>query len=321
LKDFVSVNKNKFSDGDRARLQALSEEKGIPIDLSVEVKVSKPLNQEAVSASFFQNNALADNGQKYNENVEEAASCLFAQSADAYLGIDMSGLCAGGDAGGEFKPISDFVNQISNSDFVNQISNSVISSILEGVSADKKDVMYDRGKFWGDVLEKCVEKGDICSAMAIYAALNSASISRMFFKNKTEGSGQEPRDGVPASVLNALNNFSNIASPSKSNAGQRKYYEEHKELPCIPYFGIFLSDATFIYEGNKDKEQGNRIPMSGKLVEENRHRQKILQESVSVRPKTMMQLVDVMNGGEETDKFDAAMYKKSLEIIPRDPKP
>eukprot|EP00300_Choanocystis_sp_HF-7_P039875 c6222_g1_i1.p1 GENE.c6222_g1_i1~~c6222_g1_i1.p1 ORF type:complete len:815 (+),score=182.58 c6222_g1_i1:28-2445(+) len=91
-------------------------------------------------------------------------------------------------------------------------------------------------------LVQCLCKlNNLNCALAMIAALNEASVSRL----------KVTREEVANTTLQQFIAIEATLSPDKNY----KAYREHLKTadpPCVPYLGVYLSDLTFMEEGNKD---------------------------------------------------------------------
>lgn len=98
---------------------------------------------------------------------------------------------------------------------------------------------------------------------------------------------------------------------------------EHVVLPCIPYVGVFLTDLTFIEDGNPD--------MKGDLI--NWDKRKLVHNIIAQIQKFQMvgynlqkdviidrYLQEALNKSSTLYKDDREMYAKSLLLEPRNAK-
>ncbi|KJE93254.1 hypothetical protein, variant 1 [Capsaspora owczarzaki ATCC 30864] len=86
------------------------------------------------------------------------------------------------------------------------------------------------------------------SLMAILSGLNNASISRLKYT----------RAELPKHAKDNSQMLNNLMDFSKSYANYRVFLHGVNP-PCIPYLGVYLSDLTFINDGNPDLIEGRLI--------------------------------------------------------------
>mmetsp|Transcript_26275 Transcript_26275/g.29252 ORF Transcript_26275/g.29252 Transcript_26275/m.29252 type:complete len:1079 (-) Transcript_26275:138-3374(-) len=102
------------------------------------------------------------------------------------------------------------------------------------------------------VLEKCIEVGEKCSeikninaVMEIVSGLNAGPVFRL----------KETFGAISRHHKKALSELNEIADRSRSYAKMRAHLQRLTP-PCIPFLGMFLTDLTFIEEGNPDTIRG-----------------------------------------------------------------
>lgn len=119
----------------------------------------------------------------------------------------------------------------------NQLSSFVGDSILSGdVPAKTRRNLL---KQWIKICEKCHELRNFNSLMTIISALQSVNIMRL----KKTWELLSPR------YMALFNELKNMMSVEK-NYGQYRAMLRTNEIPTIPYLGLYLTDLTFVTEGN-----------------------------------------------------------------------
>jgi hypothetical protein len=121
----------------------------------------------------------------------------------------------------------------------NEISNWVASSIL------RVEKVRDRTRIMAKLIRIAEylfrSLNNFNTAMAILAGLNYASVHRLKFT----------REEMPKHIQQVFNELQAALSSNQS-------YKEYRTLlsranpPCIPYLGVYLTDLTFIEDGNPD---------------------------------------------------------------------
>lgn len=78
--------------------------------------------------------------------------------------------------------------------------------------------------------------------MAIYSGLNNAALNRL----------RRTWDAVNQRHLQLFQNIKDILAPSRNFS---RYRETLRKLqpPCVPFLGVYLTDLTFIEDGNTDR--------------------------------------------------------------------
>lgn len=130
----------------------------------------------------------------------------------------------------------------------NKLSALVGDSILRhGLNAkQRKNIL----KQWIRIGDKCLELGNFNSFLTIVSALQSVSIMRL----RKTWEMLSPRYQELFASLKA------IVLPEKNFVAYRSRIRQ-QDIPCVPYLGVYLTDLTFIEEGNADKRL--YIPQGG----------------------------------------------------------
>ena len=132
--------------------------------------------------------------------------------------------------------------------FSNQLSSFVGDTILIGELPPKqrKNIL----KHWIKISEKCYELGNFNSMIGIISVLQGVNILRL----KRTWELLSPRyHGI-------FNSLREISSPERNFYEYRQQIRQHQQYndpvikrstkPCIPFLGVYLSDLTFLDEGN-----------------------------------------------------------------------
>lgn len=125
----------------------------------------------------------------------------------------------------------------------NDLTNWVSHMILKYVDTKKRALAI---KYFINVAEYCRQFNNFSSMMAIISALFSATIHRM---KKTWAL-------LPSKAMETLDNMNKLMNSSRN-------FNEYRDIlrmvspPVIPFFGVYLSDLTFVEDGNPDCLQDN----------------------------------------------------------------
>ncbi|KAI9335285.1 ras guanine nucleotide exchange factor domain-containing protein [Obelidium mucronatum] len=119
----------------------------------------------------------------------------------------------------------------------NQIAGWVIKSILAEVDVKKRVLVL---KHFISVADKCRSLNNFCTLNTILGALNSASIHRLK-KTWAQVGKRSERFKELCHLMSLDKNFSRYRAAIHS-----------ANPPCIPYFGLCLTDLTFIEDGSAD---------------------------------------------------------------------
>jgi len=144
--------------------------------------------------------------------------------------------------------------------------------------------------------------------MEILAGLRNSSVHRL---KKTWGS-------LPKDRMKSFEEMMDLMSPDANFTKLRKELRHNIAPPCIPYLGMYLTDLTFIEEGNPDLigelfnfDKRRRIATVIKEIQQYQNEPYCLKEVPIIRGF-------VLAGGEYVDENKC--YQLSLQIEPRDGK-
>lgn len=135
----------------------------------------------------------------------------------------------------------------------NMLSSFVGDSILGGDVAPK--IRRNLLKQWIKISEKCYEMRNFNSLMTIISALQSVNIMRL----------RKTWEILSPRYVAMFNELKSILSMEKNYASYRAKLRAN-EIPTIPYLGLYLTDLTFVTEGNSTHrllavdENGRVIP-------------------------------------------------------------
>ena len=123
--------------------------------------------------------------------------------------------------------------------YSNQLTNFVAYMILRK-SDPKKRVQIIR--YFIQVAEKCRQYNNFSSMTAIISALYSSPIHRL----------KKTWSFASADSLTLLKNMNKLMNSSRNFNEYRDVLKFIGSEPCVPFFGVFLSDLTFVFHGNPD---------------------------------------------------------------------
>ncbi|KAI3634264.1 hypothetical protein MIR68_007868 [Amoeboaphelidium protococcarum] len=118
----------------------------------------------------------------------------------------------------------------------NQTTAWVASVIL---SEEDPKIRSQLLKYFIQVADKCLELNNYNTLMAILAAVGSSSIHRL----------KRTFDLLSNKTIQTLDKLRDLMSPHQNFTKYRRRLEETK-LPVLPFLGRFLTDLTFIEDGN-----------------------------------------------------------------------
>ncbi|KAJ3443945.1 ras guanine nucleotide exchange factor i-related [Anaeramoeba flamelloides] len=124
----------------------------------------------------------------------------------------------------------------------NLISGWVATAIL------KRERVKERGKalrWFINIASHCRKLNNFNGLMAILSGLGSSAVHRL----------KHTFDELPEKFFEELDDLETDLSSEKSFANYRTLIKEINP-PCIPYFALYLTDLTFIEDGNPDVIEG-----------------------------------------------------------------
>ncbi|KAJ8141377.1 hypothetical protein OY671_005455 [Metschnikowia pulcherrima] len=122
----------------------------------------------------------------------------------------------------------------------NQLTNFVAYSILRKDDPRKRVKVI---RYFVQVAEWCRQYNNFSSMTAIISALYSSPIHRL---KKTWAF-------VTKDTMTRLQNMNKLMNSSRNFNEYRDMLKFIGAEPCVPFFGVYLSDLTFVYHGNPDQ--------------------------------------------------------------------
>lgn len=130
----------------------------------------------------------------------------------------------------------------------NLLTNYVSYSVVKNHDIKKRGKVI---QFFINVAQNCHELNNFSSMTAIISALYSSPIFRL----------KKTWELIPDNCKEKMKNMNNLMNSTKNFVNYRKLLKSiDYKSPCIPFFGVFLSDLTFTFAGNPDfLHQGTKI--------------------------------------------------------------
>ncbi|KAK1756125.1 ras guanine nucleotide exchange factor domain-containing protein [Echria macrotheca] len=187
----------------------------------------------------------------------------------------------------------------------NQMTNWVAEMILAQTDVRKRVVVI---KHFVAVAEKCRQLNNFSTLTSIISALGTAPIARL----------KRTWDQVPARIQNTLETMRKLMASTK-NFGEYREALHVANPPCIPFFGVYLTDLTFIEDGIPSiikKTNLINFAKRAKTAEVIRDIQQYQNVAYSLQPVPELQDYILSNMSAAGDVHE--MYDKSLQIEPRE---
>lgn len=141
---------------------------------------------------------------------------------------------------GKKSGLSESIENISN--FIkasNQLTNFVAYMILRKQETKKRVQII---RYFVQVAERCRQYNNFSSMTAIISALYSSPIHRL----------KKTWKYVSNDTLTHLQNMNKLMNSSRNFNEYRDVLKFIGAEPCVPFFGVYLTDLTFVYHGNPD---------------------------------------------------------------------
>jgi son of sevenless-like protein len=155
-----------------------------------------------------------------------------------------------------------------------------------------------------NLAEECRKLNNMNAIFEIVAALNNAAVHRL----------KRTKEDLPSRTVTLLSKLEKLISREGSCRNLREALHQATP-PCVPYLGMYLSDLTFVDEGNKDKVRDGMINFNKcRLLSHVIREVQIYQQtpySFSVDEQVQSMLVDC--DGVSDDE----LFARSLELEPR----
>ncbi|OZJ05193.1 hypothetical protein BZG36_02449 [Bifiguratus adelaidae] len=190
-------------------------------------------------------------------------------------------------------------------EYSNQITAWAANSILGQVDPKKRMALI---KHWVQVAERCRLLHNFNTCMAVLAAFDTSSIARL----------RRTWELVPAKTLQTLSFIRKLL-------GSNRNFIEYREIihsvnpPCIPFLGTYLTDLTFIEDGNPNFLKGSEhlinFSKRTKTAEVIREIQQYQNVPYSLQPvPEIQQFIQAQTMGP---RDETTMYELSLQLEPR----
>lgn len=187
----------------------------------------------------------------------------------------------------------------------NQMTNWVAEMILAQMDVKKRVVVI---KHFVSVADKCRTLNNFSTLTSIISALGTAPIARL----------KRTWDQVPARTSTVLETMRRLMASTK-NFGEYREALHAANPPCIPFFGVYLTDLTFIEDGIPSiikKTNLINFAKRAKTAEVIRDIQQYQNAPYSLQPVPELQDYILSNMQAAGDVHE--MYDKSLVVEPRE---
>eukprot|EP00762_Andalucia_godoyi_P001105 ANDGO_01991.mRNA.1 Ras guanine nucleotide exchange factor J len=158
------------------------------------------------------------------------------------------------------------------------------------------------------VAEECRKLNNFNAVLVVVAALNNAAVHRL----------KRTREELPSKSSSLFMKLEQLVSRESSYKSLRDALH-NANPPCVPYLGMYLTDLTFIDEGNKNMVRENMVNFSKcRLIAQVIREIQTYQQT----PYKCIMMNDLSALLADADgPTDNALYELSLAREPREPKP
>ncbi|KAI2626682.1 ras GEF [Hypoxylon sp. NC1633] len=187
----------------------------------------------------------------------------------------------------------------------NQMTNWVAEMILAQMDVKKRVIVI---KHFVSVADKCRTLNNFSTLTSIISALGTAPIARL----------KRTWDQVPARTQGVLEAMRRLMASTK-NFGEYREALHAANPPCIPFFGVYLTDLTFIEDGIPSiikKTNLINFAKRAKTAEVIQDIQQYQNVPYSLQPVPELQDYILSNMQAAGDVHE--MYDKSLIVEPRE---
>ncbi|KAF2198072.1 ras GEF [Delitschia confertaspora ATCC 74209] len=187
----------------------------------------------------------------------------------------------------------------------NQLTSWVAEMILTQQDVRRRVIVI---KHFVQVAEKCRQLNNFSTPLAIVSALMSSPISRL---NRTW-------NAVNARVMGTLEGLRKLMGSTKNFAEYRDALRAANP-PCIPFFGVYLTDLTFIEDGIPSLVKKTNLINFGKRAKTAEIIRDIQQfQNVPYPLQPVPELQDYILTNMQSAKDVNDMYETSLQVEPRE---
>ncbi|KAI5460050.1 putative cell division control protein Cdc25 [Mariannaea sp. PMI_226] len=187
----------------------------------------------------------------------------------------------------------------------NQMTNWVAEMILAQMDVKKRVVVI---RHFVSVADRCRTLNNFSTLTSIISALGTAPIARL----------KRTWDQVPQRTQTVLESMRRVMASTK-NFGEYREALHAANPPCIPFFGVYLTDLTFIEDGIPSiikKTNLINFAKRAKTAEVIRDIQQYQNVGYSLQPVPELQDYILSNMQAAGDVHE--MYDKSLQVEPRE---
>ncbi|KWU43233.1 ras GEF, partial [Rhodotorula sp. JG-1b] len=206
---------------------------------------------------------------------------------------------------------SDATNISTMIDMSNAVTRWVTETILSQDDLKKRVAIV---KHFVSIAERCLSLNNFSTLIHILAGLNSTPVHRL----------RRTWEIVSQKTMTTLAMLNRVMRPDKN-------YKEYREIlrksapPCVPFLGVYLTDWTFIGDGNPDmlRERPHQINFNkrqkaSELILMIKLHQATTYNLQAVPPIATFLQDSLFPPGVDTANVDQRLYDKSFRVEPRE---
>jgi len=188
----------------------------------------------------------------------------------------------------------------------NQVTGWVALTILQEMDTKKRASVVKRFIY---IAEECYNLNNFNTLMSILAGFNSAPIHRL----------KRTWELINSKAMTTLENLKKIMDGNKNFSTYREQLHSVNP-PCVPFLGVYLTDLTFIEDGNPNRLKNNEklinFSKQSTTADVIREIQQYQNQAYCLQPVSEIQffLKESLQNIEDDDD----MYEMSLYIEPRE---
>lgn len=200
------------------------------------------------------------------------------------------------------------------------LSSVMTAWVADSIMDEQADVKKRAAiiKHWIKVCQKCISLNNYSSVYNIFCALESTSVQRL---NKTWPL-------LSTKYKETMDHLRHLTDVTRNHAVYRAELRQ-RVPPCLPFMGLYLTDLTFVDEGNLDTRPVPDAPEGAPLINFDKHIKtaRIISDVQRFQiPYRLQEIPEIqswvdfqLNRVKRTGSLDSMkLYRRSLAIEPRE---
>ncbi|CEH16051.1 Ras1 guanine nucleotide exchange factor [Ceraceosorus bombacis] len=188
----------------------------------------------------------------------------------------------------------------------NRVSGWVSESVLTQEDLKKRAAYV---KHFVAIADRCFALNNFSSMMAIYSGLNNAALNRL----------RRTWDAVNQRHLAMFENMKVTLAPTK-NFSRYRHTLRQLNPPCVPFLGVYLTDLTFIEDGNSDhlKTDERLINFSKRQMTAEKIGEIMIYQSTPYNLTPVQPIQKFIEDSMMDSRGDDELFEQSLRLEPRE---